>query len=52
VLKRLANSDPEWGSVIKLPGEAGLGYRIGPPDPPTETGGRPATTGSTVEVLF
>ena len=52
VLKRLAKSDADWGAVIKLPGKAGNGYRIGPPDTPAEAGTRQTTTESTVEVLF
>ena len=31
VLKRLANSDPDWQAVIGLAGKPGLGYRLRPP---------------------
>jgi hypothetical protein len=29
ILKRLAESDPDWSAVIRFPGRAGGGYRIG-----------------------
>jgi len=29
ILKRLAESDPDWKAVIHFPGKPGVGYRIG-----------------------
>lgn len=40
VLKRLAQSDPDWGAVIELAGKKGRGYRLGAPEPDASAGQR------------